>query len=171
MKFVEAISQKNDAPALLKLLCKVDDIKLPILVGEDLVGCVFESSKIEDTEELPSLLIVKLGRAEMREELVGVDRALVVPILGNLPRKNLSGQLRIGILYTHMEKIFGSSLGCHAPRGSLYGRLSNDTVRLGGSAGSEHLLWGVLRDAWRKRSDGRTVGCCRGPEDIAGSGD
>lgn len=93
LKLVKSVSQKDDATALLELLCEVDGIQLPVLVGEDLVRRVFEPSKIEDAEELATLFFVETRRAQMCQKLVRVDGALGVPFLGYPLGKNLAGQL------------------------------------------------------------------------------
>jgi hypothetical protein len=63
LELVQAVSQQNDASALLKFLCKIHDIELPGLLGKYLVSGVFQTSEVENTEELASLLVVKFGRA------------------------------------------------------------------------------------------------------------
>lgn len=65
LELVQAVPQENDASALLELLCKVDDIQLPILSGKDLVSSIFQPPQVENAEELAALFFIKLGGAEV----------------------------------------------------------------------------------------------------------
>lgn len=104
LELVQSIPQHDQAPALLVFLGKVQDVDLPILLGEYLVRSVFQSPKIEHAEELPALQVIEIWRAVMGEELVGVHRPNSVAVLGDFLRKTLAGQITRWRRDAHFEE-------------------------------------------------------------------
>lgn len=83
LEFVQAISKKDDASALLKLFGEVDGVELPILSGKNFVGGILQSPKVENTKKLTALFLVEVWRAQMGEKLISIDGSFGVPVLGD----------------------------------------------------------------------------------------
>lgn len=93
LELVESVSQHDQASTLLVFLCEVEDVDLPVLLREYLVGSVLQPPEVEHAEELPALQVIEVWRAVMGEELVSVHRPNSIAVLRNFFRETLAGQI------------------------------------------------------------------------------
>lgn len=169
LEFVETITQHDQTSAFLILLGEVQNIELPIFLGEYFVGSILESAQIKNAEELAALNLVVVCWASIGKVLIGISRTFAVWVVWDLLGQKSTGEIGTWRGYSHFERLGRGSIGhagrhaltrsklAHARRlacrfsGKIWGKLSGALATRGGCAkqiaaadgGRDGLCWWV----------------------------